>query len=253
MALPPFPRHQQAAPARQRSAVQPVSTVRRAFATGGPAARARIGRALALRIVACSLAAPLLALALPDAAGPGPAPDHAAMPMASNASGKGTVQEHRVTVALPAQKMLREDGKPVQFNQELDDGRPVLVNFIYTTCFGICPISSQTFAQLQGKLGAEAAKVHLVSVSIDPEEDTPAVLRKYARKYGAGPGWNHYTGTVEASIAIQKAFEVYKGDKMNHDPVTLMRVAPGKPWVRIDGFATAEDLLRAYRRLQGSS
>jgi protein SCO1/2 len=164
-------------------------------------------------------------------------------------AGKPVVKERQVTINLPPVKLVREDGKSVQLPQELDDGRPVLVNFIYTTCFGICPISSQTFAQFQSKLAGEAGKVHLVSVSIDPEEDTPPVLREYAKKYHAGAGWNHYTGTVEASIATQRAFEVYKGDKMNHDPVTLMRVAPGKPWVRIDGFATADDLMRAYRRL----
>jgi protein SCO1 len=167
-------------------------------------------------------------------------------------AGKPVVKERQVGITLPAVTLVREDGKSVQLAQELDDGRPVLVNFIYTTCFGICPISSQTFAQFQSRLGAEAPKVHLVSVSIDPEEDTPSVLRTYARKYHAGAGWNHYTGTVEASIAAQKAFEVYKGDKMNHDPVTLIRVAPGKPWVRIDGFATADDLLRTYRRLLGA-
>jgi protein SCO1/2 len=173
-------------------------------------------------------------------------------PMTPAPAGKPMVKERQVMIMLPPVKLVREDGKTVQLPQEVDDGRPVLVNFIYTTCFGICPISSQTFAQFQSKLGGEAAKVHLVSVSIDPEEDTPPVLREYAHKYHAGSGWNHYTGTVEASIATQKAFEVYKGDKMNHDPVTLMRVAPGKPWLRIDGFATADDLLRAYRRLQGA-
>jgi protein SCO1/2 len=99
-------------------------------------------------------------------------------------------------------------------------------------------------------LGAGATRVHLVSVSIDPEEDTPATLRKYAQKYDAQTGWNHYTGTIEATTAAQKAFGIYKGDKMNHDPVTLLRVAPGRPWVRIDGFATADDLIHTYRRLQ---
>lgn len=173
--------------------------------------------------------------------------------MAMPPAGKGPVMERTVTLNVPGVKLVREDGKSVLLPQELDDGRPVLVNFIYTTCFGICPISSQTFAQFQKGLGSEAAKVHLVSVSIDPEEDTPPVLRQYARKYHAGPGWNHYTGTIEASIATQKAFGVYKGDKMNHDPVTLMRVAANQPWLRIDGFATAEDLLRIYRRLRAAS
>jgi protein SCO1 len=51
---------------------------------------------------------------------------------------------------------------------------------------------------------------------------------------------------VAASVATQKAFDSYRGDKMSHDPLTLMRAAPGKPWVRIDGFATADDLLEQY-------
>jgi protein SCO1/2 len=192
----------------------------------------------------------LSALAVPVSADDKPmaAADHAGMAMEAPA-GKPALKERVAALSLPNVKLVRDDGKAVTLVSEVDDGRPVLVNFIYTTCFGICPISSQTFAQFQSRLGAEAAKVHLVSVSIDPEEDTPPVLRKYAQKYHAGPSWNHYTGTIEASIATQKAFEVYKGDKMNHDPVTLMRVAPGKPWVRIEGFATAEDLMRTYRRL----
>jgi protein SCO1/2 len=99
---------------------------------------------------------------------------------------------------------------------------------------------------LQSELGSERDKVHLVSVSIDPEHDTPARLTAYAKQYQAGPGWQHYTGTVAASIATQRAFDVYRGDKMNHSPVTLFRPAPGKPWVRIEGFVTASELLSTY-------
>ena len=123
------------------------------------------------------------------------------------------------------------------------------MNFIYTTCTGICPISSSLFQQLQKKLGKEVEKVHLVSVSIDPEEDTPPKLREYAKRYKAGPTWNHYTGTVEASISIQNAFNVNRGNKMSHDPVTFVRAAPGKPWRRIDGFPSSDELLHDYQEM----
>jgi protein SCO1/2 len=159
------------------------------------------------------------------------------------------VQRSTVAYELPKVKVVREDGKPVAFTAEIDDGRPVILNFIYTTCTGICPISSQVFAQFQNKLGNDRDKVHMVSISIDPEQDTPARLRNYAKQYQAGAQWNHYTGTTEASLAIQRAFDVYRGNKMNHNPVTLLRVAPGQPWLRLDGFATADDLLSSYRDL----
>jgi protein SCO1/2 len=110
---------------------------------------------------------------------------------------------------------------------------------------------SQVFAQFEQKLGPERARVHLMSISIDPEEDTLARLREYARKFHAGPEWQHYTGTIEASLAAQRAFAVYRGDKMSHAPVTLLRTAPGMPWSRIDGLVTPDELLTEYRRLLG--
>jgi len=158
---------------------------------------------------------------------------------------KRTVAEYKLPAAI---RLVRDDGKTVPLAEELDDGRPVVLNFIYTTCTAICPVTSKVFQQLQTKLGPDRSKVHLVSISLDPEEDTPARLTEYAKKYKAGPGWQHYTGSAEASIATQKVFDVYRGDKMNHTPVTLLRSAPGKPWVRFDGFATADNLLAEYRQ-----
>ncbi len=100
-----------------------------------------------------------------------------------------------------------------------------------------------TLSELQRKLGTGRDRVHLVSISIDPEQDTPARLRDYAKKFGAGPEWQHYTGTLAASVASQRAFDVYRGDKMSHIPVTLVRPAAGNRWVRIEGFASADQLL----------
>jgi protein SCO1/2 len=157
----------------------------------------------------------------------------------------------RSTVAYqtPAVTLVRQDGKSVSLSHELDDGRPVLLNFIFTTCSSICPLVSQTFSEFQRRLGPEADSVHLMSISIDPEEDTPRRLVEYAQKFHAGPEWQHYTGTLAASLAAQRAFDVYRGEKMNHTPVTLMRAAPGKPWLRIEGFVTPDELVHDYRNL----
>src|SRR5882724_13721500 len=160
----------------------------------------------------------------------------------------------RSTVAYetPAVTLVREDGKRVSLARELDDGRPVLLNFIFTTCSSICPLTSRTLEEFQRKLGSEAARVHVMSISIDPEQDTPARLAEYARKFHAGPEWQYYTGTVAASLAAQRAFDVYRGEKMSHTPVTLMRAAPGEPWLRIEGFVTPDELLDDYRNLLAS-
>jgi protein SCO1/2 len=99
------------------------------------------------------------------------------------------------------------------------------------------------FEQFQGELGAGRASVHLMSISIDPEQDTPARLRTYARQFHACKSWNHYSGTMGAVTAVQRAFNAYRGDKMSHVPLTLLRAAPDAPWVRFDGFARADELM----------
>ncbi|MGN6525765.1 MAG: SCO family protein [Burkholderiaceae bacterium] len=149
--------------------------------------------------------------------------------------------------SLPNVSLVRDDGRRVTLRDEVDDGRPVVVSFVYTTCTTICPLTSMTLAELQRRLDAEHARVHLMSISIDPEEDTPARLRDYARKFGAGSQWQHYTGTVAASVASQRAFDVYRGDKMSHAPVVVLRSRPGGPWIRFEGFVTADQLLADLR------
>jgi protein SCO1/2 len=159
-----------------------------------------------------------------------------------------------VALDLPAVQLVRAaDGKPVSLAGEIDDGRPVVLSFMYATCTTVCPLTSQTLAQFQELLGSERAATHLVSITIDPEQDTPARLRDYASRFHAGAGWQHYTGTLAASVTAQRAFGVYRGDKMNHAPVTFLRAAPGKPWRRIDGFITPAQLLEEYHELLAGS
>ena len=203
---------------------------------------------LNLSVRAAALAAAsLIAAAVPYASAHEDADPHAHHHMMRD------MKMSTVEYSLPAVMLVRDDGRTVALKDELDDGRPVVLTFIYTTCTSICPVISQTLSQLQGALGADRDKVHLVSITIDPENDTPARLHEYAAKFGAGPQWQHYTGTVAASVATQKAFNVYREDKMNHNPVVLLRAAPGKSWLRIDGFATADELLHSYQALVASN
>lgn len=163
------------------------------------------------------------------------------------------VKTSSVAYSVPPIRLMRADGRPIDLKSELDDGRAVVMTFIYTTCTSICPVISQTFEQLQDMLGPQLSHVHLVSITIDPENDTPSRLREYAAKFGAGPQWQYYTGTIDATIAAQKAFNVYREDKMDHNPVVFVRAAPGKPWLRVDGFATADELLHSYQELVASN
>jgi protein SCO1/2 len=121
-----------------------------------------------------------------------------------------------------------------------------MLNFIYTSCNAICPVTSQVFVEVRERLGAERDKINMVSISIDPEQDTPRRLTAYAKRFGSAGAWSHYTSSSADAIEIQRAFGAWRGDKMNHQPTTYMRGAPGKPWVRLDGFFSPEDLVSNY-------
>ena len=161
------------------------------------------------------------------------------------------VKRSEVNLKLSAVTQMRQDGKKVSFPGELDDGRAVILQFMYTSCTTVCPITTRTFSQVQELLSKESAKFHMVSVSIDPEHDTVKRLDEFSRKLGAGTQWHFFTGTLEASVALQKAFDVYRGDKMNHVPVTFLRAAPGKPWIRLDGLREPADVVKEYLTVAG--
>src|SRR5256884_9010423 len=152
------------------------------------------------------------------------------------AAAAATVSRSTVSYQTPDVSLVRQDGRSVSLPRELDDGRPVLLNFIFTTCSSISPLTSRTLEEFQRKLGLEASKVHLMSTSIDPEQDTPARLTEYARKFHAGPEWQYSTGSVAASIASQKAFDVYRGEKMSHTPGSEMRRVAEKSWFRRSAY-----------------
>lgn len=175
--------------------------------------------------------------------------DHAAhMAKAASASTRRSLAKY-----TPAPvRLVRHDGVVTAFPAMLDDGRPVLLNFIFTSCTAICPVTSQVFAQVIDKLGAHRSHVNVVSVSIDPEYDTPARLDAYAKRFGGQrEAWSLFTGSSADSIAVQKSFAAYQGDKMNHVPVSFLRAAPGQAWVRIDGFAAPEVLLAELHSMLG--
>ena len=94
--------------------------------------------------------------------------------------------------------LLTQDGKEVHFYTDMLKGKVVLISFIYTNCTDICPILMPNLVRIQELLGDRSGRdVSLISISVDPEDDTPEVLKAYGEKYGAKPGWTFLTGKKE--------------------------------------------------------
>src|SRR5262245_47587337 len=92
---------------------------------------------------------------------------------------------------FPHVPLTTQDGKTVRFYDDLLKGRKVVINVISTSCTDVCPLETANIVQLTKLLGDRVGRdVWFYSITIDPKRDTPAVLKAYAEKFGAGgPGW----------------------------------------------------------------
>jgi protein SCO1/2 len=183
--------------------------------------------------------------------------DHSQMDHSSHAhhmvDKPGVYKTSLASYMLPDVKLLDKNRATVSLREVLGGQAPVILNFVYTSCTAICPLMSATFRQVQDKLGAKRADVLMVSISIDPENDTPERLKEYAGSFNMGPQWIMLTGSLADSIQVQNAFDVFAGEKMNHKPATFLKAkGQNSSWVRIDGLAKASDILKEYDKLAGS-
>ncbi len=151
--------------------------------------------------------------------------------------------------SMPMLSMTSMEGDRISMEDILNTSKPVMLNFIFTSCTTICPVLSATLSQVQDQLGDEVRDIKMVSISIDPEFDSPDKLQAYAKRYRAGDQWEFYTGSVMEIISAQKAFKTYRGTKMNHEPVTFIRGSKDSKWVRLEGIASAGDIVNEYQQL----
>ena len=151
---------------------------------------------------------------------------------------------------VPNVQMVGMNGEKVTLQEALNANSPIILNFIFTSCTTICPVQSATFRQVQKKLVDMHSNARLVSISIDPENDTPKNLREYATRFGTGPQWKLLTGSLENTIAVQKAFGVYAGDKMDQKPVTFIKAkGSDNMWLRLDGLVDASQIIKEFNEL----
>lgn len=152
---------------------------------------------------------------------------------------KRTIENYTV----PDVVLVNQNGAKVRFRDILQSNKPVIVDFIFGTCTTICPILSVSYANLQQKLGPDSQKVQLVSISIDPENDTPKVMKEYLKRYRAKPGWDFLTGTRADIDKVMYAFNAYIPNKMSHYPLTLIRSPGDGKWIRIFGLMGSAEFM----------
>jgi len=138
---------------------------------------------------------------------------------------------------FPNVALTTQDGKVVRFYDDLIKGKAVAVNLVYTRCTASCPLETAKLAQVQRLLGDRVGKdIFFYSISIDPEHDTPEVLKAYAEKFHAGPGWLFLTGNADDIKLVSRRLGLSSltdfANRDGHQPSLMIGNEPSGEWMR---------------------
>jgi len=126
-------------------------------------------------------------------------------------------QEQELPKIAPAPEfaLISQDGAPVKLADYR--GKVVAVTFIFTLCADTCPVLTPMMSFVQDQLGANfGEKIHFVSITVDPERDTPEVLKEYAQAFGANlSGWSFLTGTPDAIRDVTRRYGIFAARTAN--------------------------------------
>lgn len=141
--------------------------------------------------------------------------------------------------------LVNQDGRKLRLYSDLLQGKVVVINSFFATCTGSCLPLTRNLEKLQQGLGARMGKdVYILSISVDPEVDTPASLKAYAKKLNAGPGWHFLTGDKESVGLALKKIGHFVDDKESHLNVFIIGNERTGLWKKAFGLAKSDELLK---------
>ena len=147
-------------------------------------------------------------------------------------------------------RLLDQDGREVRFYTDALRGKIVLISFLYTSCTDICPILMHNLSDVQNSLGDRFGKdVFFVSISVDPVDDTPEELKKYAERYETKPGWTFLTGPKKDVDAVIRRFGEFQEDFEDHSMTFVLGDVKNARWSKMRGDQPPEILLPRVRAL----
>ena len=151
---------------------------------------------------------------------------------------------------LPNVEVFDQDGKSFHFYDDLIAGKMVVINFIYTTCTDICPLTTARLAVVQERLGDIVGRdVHMYSITIDPERDDVKALKRHADAFGVKPGWKFLTGRPEDIYQIRQKLGERSKIKAEHRHELLLGNAATGEWGRDSAFGDPESVVTNIRSM----
>ncbi|MDH3473734.1 MAG: SCO family protein [Rhodospirillales bacterium] len=173
----------------------------------------------------------------------------AILPMPTKAD---PVQEARARAYFTDLPVVTQHGQELRFYSDVLKDRVVAVTLFYTECTGMCPISNAKLAEVQDILGEQFGRdFFFVSVSLDPETDTPEVLKDYAAKFGAREGWMFLTGKKDNLKQITYKLGQTDPRIETHNPFFMLGNVGKAHWTKVRPNEPAKAIAERLRSIAG--
>ena len=144
-------------------------------------------------------------------------------------------EEQRARSYFTNLELINQDGETVQFFDDVMKDKVVVINFIFTNCKGACPLMTHKLTLVRDKLeGYVGEPLQFVSLSLDPERDTPAAMKEFAETHNADhDGWTFLTGDADNLDTIIKKLGQYTDDMEAHSTMMLAGNVNNAHWIKI--------------------
>ena len=151
---------------------------------------------------------------------------------------------------FPNSTVISQDGKTHKFYDDLVKDKTIVVNFIFTGCTQLCPLTTARLAQVQEQLGEAVGRdIFFYSISLDPENDTPAALKKFADSFKAGPGWLFLTGKSDELKLIRDRLGERSRDRSEHQAVVILANDRTGEWKKDSVMSEIEHIVETIKDL----
>ncbi len=188
-----------------------------------------------------------LAAAATTAADPMPAVNAASAPTGTASAGAAAAaREPRngAAIYLADLSLVDQNGKPVDLYKDFIAGRRVVLHSFFARCEGSCPVMMTTLQALQKQLGSRLGNdVHVVSITVDPDHDTPQVLAEYARRVKAKPGWHFLSGSSTQVTTALRRIGQYTDAPENHMNLIIVGNDTDGDWRKVHGLAGMKEVV----------
>ncbi|MFC4932837.1 SCO family protein [Massilia sp. GCM10023247] len=153
-------------------------------------------------------------------------------------------------------EFIDHEGKRRRFYEDIIHNKLVVVNMMYTACTSTCPVNTASLLKVQEALEERIGRdIHMVSLSLLPELDSPSALRAYMKRYGIGPGWTFLTGTRSNMEAVRRKLGFYDtdpavdADLARHTGMLSIGNDRIERWCMVPALSATHQIVRTIREM----